>query len=145
MKTADWLFWQSSLPHPHLPPGCFQEVVSPSLPRRGLTCYPSSVCPFQNKHRLDSKLGSLPTYRREEVASPRYGPCGTGMDALACPLLGSLRAFSFLWYAKWTHVTECTRLRRVLLPTWAAQRARTSYLDSDTNKGSCGHKSLLQF
>lgn len=39
----------------------------------------------------------------------------------------------------WMH-----RAEPLLLPTRAAQRARTSCWDSDTNKESCAHKSLLQ-
>lgn len=62
MKTADWLFWQSSLPHPHLPPGCFQEASPPFipfLPLRGLKCLPpSSACSFKTKPRLGSELSS---------------------------------------------------------------------------------------
>lgn len=144
VKTADWLFWQSSLPHPHLPSGCFQEVVSPSLPRRGLKCLPHPHVPISKRTQVRFQARLSSHLLQGGSGQPMVRTVSRGDGCPCVPTSWKPMAFSLPSYAKWTHVIECTWLSHVLLPTWAAQRARTSYLDSGTNKGSCGHKSLLQ-
>lgn len=53
VKTADWVFWQPSLPHPYLLPGCFQEVISsPPFPLGD-----RSACPILGCAHLEIKVG----------------------------------------------------------------------------------------
>lgn len=145
MKTADRVFWQSSFPHPYLLPGCFQEVISPPPFPLGdwSACHILSVPIW--KQRWVRFWALCSSHNTEEGASPWYEDCHIGHTSryLCMPNSQKLRAFSLPSCAWRTHVIEYTWLRHVLLCTWIAQGARTSYLDSDTNKGSCGHKSLL--
>lgn len=78
MKTAGQLFWQSSLPHPHLPPlPCRKWYPPPPFPAGDWSACPILSMPMSKwtQVRFQAQLSS--------------GPCHTGMDALVCPLLGS--------------------------------------------------------
>lgn len=108
------MFWQSSLPHLHFPPGHFPSRSWCSPP------FPCSVCPFQNEHGSGSKLSSPPTCCQLRVRTSSPG------DSQPCvPSSGELRGLSWLSsHGKWTHLIECTRAESLLLllPTGAAQK-----------------------
>lgn len=128
VKTADSLFWQSSLLHLHLLLGVsYQELVFPPFPAGRWRACPILGVPISKgtRGRFQAGLSS------HLLKQPALGQDRVTWGQPPWQLRGSLLSS----HVKWSHVIECT---------WLSQRARTSCLDSDTNKESCAHKSLLQ-
>jgi len=143
VKTADWLFWQSSSPPSPFAYWAFpgDDNPFPSLPGTEALPHPQCARFKTNTTPYIPSSALLPPTAGRKRPAPGMDPVTWGRVPLHAHFS---EAFFRSSYTKWTHVIECTWLSHVLLPTWAAQRARTAYLDSDTNKESCSHKSLLQ-
>lgn len=145
MKRADLVVLAVLTPPSPFPSWAFsfQELVFPSLPRRGLKCLPHAQCAHFRMNMAQGASSAL----FPPAASSGSGPAHLGTASLVCPPRGSWgvspgspptgNGHTSLNAHGWVAAAAAAA------DGGSAKRARTS-LGSDTNTESCAHKSLLQ-